>query len=75
MKKDELYDLDDHFCGRCKEEFPVATAKENLIMGLLMPISRITNKKIRKEFSEWYYICGSCVFDLTDMEYEEKGGE
>ena len=67
---------DEVFCGRCKEDFPLAPIipKASLVgsglkfplrMGYNYPISRMPSK-IKSQYREWYYICGNCYFDLTD---------
>jgi len=57
---------DAKFCGRCKEDFPVADEGQALRMGLLFPIRRVP-KKVRQRINPGFpYLCGNCWFDILD---------
>lgn len=62
------------FCGRCKEDFPLAPEGQRIQMGYNYPIKRF-GIKIRRWFNSHYrgfhYLCGNCYFDVTD-EMEER---
>ena len=55
---------DEIFCGRCKEDFPLAPKDKLVQMGYNFPI-KMMPKKIQREFRDWLYICCNCYFDLT----------
>lgn len=59
------------FCCNCKEDFALAREGVPWRMGLLFPLARAP-RKIRERFASWRdheegaYLCGNCLFDLTD---------
>ena len=63
--------MDDKFCCRCKEDFPVATEPTTWQMGQMRALKKAP-KRIQDKFKEWLeheeggYLCGNCYFDLTD---------
>lgn len=63
--------MDQPFCCRCKEDFPIAEEPAGWRMGIMRLLSKAP-KRIRDQFREWldddmgHYLCGNCYFDLTD---------
>lgn len=63
--------VDNPFCCRCKEDFPLAKEPANFQMGEMREIRRAPGF-MRRKFQEWCdhdtgrYLCGNCYFDLLD---------
>ncbi len=59
------------FCCRCQSDYPIAPRGSGTRMGYLFPLARLP-KRFQRQFASWRdhgegaYLCGSCLFDLTD---------
>jgi hypothetical protein len=64
--------MDEKFCCRCKENFPVAVEPTFWRLGQMRQLRRAP-KTIQKKFADWFdhdlggFLCGNCYFDLTDV--------